>query len=70
MVQAFGGAWTLLKLEILEKYLNFYVKVMKNKFRLCYIDAFSGSGEVDVRGFGPIPGSALRAVGYPFDQDQ
>ena len=24
-VQAFGGAWTLLKLEVLEKYLNFYI---------------------------------------------
>lgn len=69
MVQAFGGAWTLLKLEILEKYLNFYVNAMKNqRFSFCYIDAFAGSGEVDVRGFGPIPGSALRAVGYSFDR--
>lgn len=66
-MQAFGGAWTLLKLEVLEKYLNFYINVMKNKkFKLCYIDAFAGSGEVKVRGIGPIPGSSLRAIDYPF----
>lgn len=68
-MQAFGGAWTLLKLEVLEKYLNFYINAMKNKdFKLCYIDAFAGSGEVKVRGLGPIPGSALRAIEYPFNQ--
>ena len=68
-MQAFGGAWTLLKLEVLEKYLNFYITVMKNKnFKLCYIDAFAGSGEVQVRGLGPIPGSALRAIDYPFNR--
>lgn len=37
IVPAFGGAWTLLKLEVLEKYLNFYANAMKNKkFKLCY----------------------------------
>ena len=48
-VQSFGGSWTLLKLEVLEKYLNFFVQTMKNKnFSLCYIDAFAGNGDVDV----------------------
>lgn len=69
MDQSFGGPWTLIKLEVLEKYLNFYFNMMKNKpFKFCYIDAFSGSGEVQVRGQGVIPGSALRAIDYPFDR--
>jgi three-Cys-motif partner protein len=69
MQQSFGGPWTLLKLEILEKYLNFYVTAMKNKnFKLCYIDAFAGSGFVDVKNIGTIPGSAVRAIDYPFDR--
>lgn len=68
-MQSFGGPWTLLKLDILEKYLNFYVTAMKNKnFKLCYIDAFAGSGLVDVKDIGTIPGSALRAIDYPFER--
>lgn len=48
-MQSFGGPWTLLKLDVLEKYLHFFVHSMKNqKFKLCYIDAFAGSGDVDV----------------------
>ena len=68
-MQTFGGPWTLLKLEILEKYLNFFKEAMKNQnFKLCYIDAFAGSGNVDVPGIGSIPGSAVRAIDYPFDR--
>lgn len=68
-MQTFGGAWTLLKLEVLEKYLSFYMNAMKNQpFKLCYIDAFSGSGNINVKDIGSIPGSALRAIDYPFDR--
>ncbi len=68
-MQSFGGPWTLLKLDILEKYLNFFVQAMKNQsFNLCYIDAFAGSGDVDVPGIGSIPGSAVRAIDYSFDR--
>ncbi|NPV90787.1 MAG: three-Cys-motif partner protein TcmP [Firmicutes bacterium] len=68
-MQSFGGTWTLLKLDIIGKYLAFYTNALKNqKFKLCYIDAFAGSGDIDVRGFGNIPGSALRAIDYPFDK--
>ncbi|OLN27443.1 three-Cys-motif partner protein TcmP [Desulfosporosinus metallidurans] len=68
-MQAFGGPWTLLKLDILEKYLSFFVQAMKNQnFKLCYIDAFAGSGDVDIPGIGSIPGSAVRAIDYPFDR--
>ena len=43
--QAFGGAWTREKLNILEAYLDAYTTVLKNKpFKLIYIDAFAGSG--------------------------
>jgi three-Cys-motif partner protein len=42
---------------------------MKNSpFKLCYIDAFAGSGRVEVRGHGEIAGSALRALERSFDR--
>ena len=42
----FGGQWTLIKLDILKKYLNAYTTSLKKQnFRLLYIDAFAGSGE-------------------------
>lgn len=56
MEQSFGGPWTLLKLEVLDNYLNFYIKAIGNKFKLCYIDAFAGSGVITVKGVGPISG--------------
>ncbi|OCZ51379.1 three-Cys-motif partner protein TcmP [Dehalobacter sp. TeCB1] len=69
MEQSFGGSWILLKLEILERYLDFYTKALKKQdFRLCYIDAFAGSGNVHVREYGSVIGSALRALNYPFDK--
>lgn len=48
--QRFGGAWTEVKLDAVNYYLNFYTDVLKNKptlqnpFELWYIDAFAGSG--------------------------
>lgn len=66
--QMFGGPWTLLKLEILEKYFGFYTQALKNHFNLCYIDAFAGSGNVTLKDYGTTFGSALRALDYPFDQ--
>jgi len=68
-VQVYGGAWTLIKLEVLEDYLSFYFKAMnRNTFKLCYIDAFAGSGNVNVRGIGEITGSVVRGLDYPFDR--
>lgn len=68
MIQEFGGAWTLIKLDVISKYLQFYTIALRNKFRLCYIDAFAGSGEISVRDIGQIPGSAIRALDFPFDK--
>ncbi len=73
---AFGGSWTMEKLDILEKYLDDYTTALKNQsFKLVYIDAFAGSGEIsltdedDARGF--YEGSAARAIkidSKPFDK--
>src|SRR5665213_4831 len=43
--QKFGGFWSLLKVEAVEKYLRAYATAMsKQSFELVYIDAFAGSG--------------------------
>lgn len=40
-----GGDHTGQKLDALQRYLSFFTTALKNKgFRLCYIDAFAGSG--------------------------
>ncbi len=44
---SYGGRWTIEKLNILEKYLDAYTTALKNKpFKLMYIDAFAGTGQV------------------------
>ncbi len=73
----YGGKWTREKLEILEKYLDAYTTALKKTpFKLMYIDAFAGTGHVDLddndedtENF--IRGSAIRAIGIdhrPFDK--
>jgi three-Cys-motif partner protein len=48
--QKFGGPWTLLKVELVEKYLHGFNKVLSGKpslsrpFKRVYIDTFAGSG--------------------------
>ena len=75
--RTYGGPWTVEKLEILEAYLNAYTTALKNQpFRLMYIDAFAGTGSVnlpeqdpEVRDF--HHGSAARALAVqdkPFDR--
>ena len=66
--QKFGHSWTVQKLNAVEEYLKFYTTALKNKsFNLCYIDAFSGSGNITLKDGQIIDGSALRALQYPFD---
>ncbi len=49
MVNAFGGNWTRDKLRILEDYLKAYTTALKNQsFRLWYVDAFAGTGYVNL----------------------
>ena len=73
----YGGPWTIEKLEILERYLDAYTTALKDQpFRLMYIDAFAGTGHVELGQSDPeaedfIRGSATRAVsigGKPFDK--
>jgi three-Cys-motif partner protein len=67
--QKFGSVWTIQKLDAVENYLRFFTTALKQKsFKLCYIDAFSGSGKVTLKGGQIVEGSALRALKYPFDQ--
>ena len=62
----FGGQWTVDKLNILENYLTAYTTALKaQRFKLIYIDAFAGTGNVelqtgDIRRF--VSGSAQRAI--------
>lgn len=63
---SFGGAWTLIKLEALEKYLlAFNTALSKQSFTRLYIDAFAGTGRCDIKVDGEkqsIDGSARRAL--------
>ena len=73
----FGGPWTEEKLAILKKYLDAYTTALRNQsFRLIYIDAFAGTGEVELTSADEdkkefIEGSARIAVDVddkPFDE--
>jgi three-Cys-motif partner protein len=63
---AFGGIWTRIKLEALEKYLlAFNTALSKQTFTRIYIDAFAGTGRCDIKVDGEktsIDGSARRAL--------
>lgn len=73
----YGGDWTVHKLEILRGYLNTYTTALKNQtFQLMYVDAFAGTGTVELRRADPdgqkfIDGSAriaARISDKPFDK--
>lgn len=69
MAQRFGGHWTLIKLDMLDAYLQFFTTALKKQtFKLCYIDAFAGSGGVTISRREATIGSALMALKYPFDR--
>jgi len=64
----FGGDWTLEKLEIIDKYLNFYIEALKKQIwaRKVYIDAFAGSGKTDLPNGTILEGSPSIALKYDF----
>jgi three-Cys-motif partner protein len=77
---SFGGDWTREKLERVSAYLDAFQNVLKHQnFKLIYIDAFAGDGDVELRGE-DLPlfeqgrefteGSARRAITLtrPFDR--
>ena len=54
-INSFGGEWTTEKLEILSKYLKFYVQALKNQtFEKIYIDAFAGTGVLERKDTGEL----------------
>lgn len=59
---SFGGAWTEIKLDVLDEYLTAYTTALKGKFNLLYIDAFAGSGKFTPKDGVERDGSALRAL--------
>lgn len=63
-MQKFGGPWTKEKLNIFTAYLNSYLTALKyKKFGKIYIDAFAGTGEIDVNDGGQrLIGSAKIAL--------
>jgi three-Cys-motif partner protein len=77
-----GSAHTVEKLKVIEKHLHVYTSALRNKnFKLMYIDAFAGSGEIelvrdmgflaDVEELDPIvEGSVRRAlkIRHPFHE--
>lgn len=76
--EPYGGSWTKEKLDTLESYLDAYTTALKKQktFRLWYIDAFAGTGDVQLRASGSdeerfLAGSARRALAVddrPFDR--
>ncbi|WAR44599.1 three-Cys-motif partner protein TcmP [Methylomonas rapida] len=71
---SFGGSWTCIKLEALEKYLAaFNTALSKQSFTRIYIDGFAGTGRCDITMNGEktsVDGSARRAlaVNPPFNK--
>lgn len=63
---SFGGVWTRIKLEALEKYfVAFNTALSRQSFTRIYIDAFAGTGRCDIKVDGEkktIDGSARRAL--------
>ena len=79
--QKFGGDWTVLKLNCISGYYGAYTTALKwqpskeRPFRLVYIDAFAGTGYVNLKSGHlagqSVEGSAIRAMrvdNKPFDE--
>lgn len=64
----FGGGWTRMKLDTIEGYLDAYTTALKNTpFKLLYVDAFAGTGQVEIstddeEGRAVLRGSVERAI--------
>lgn len=56
----FGGRWTMEKLAILKSYLESYTTVLKRQpFQLTYVDAFAGTGYININASGARQSSPL-----------
>lgn len=72
MKHSFGGPWTQIKLDMLQRYLEAFNVALQNqptaqnRFRRIYIDAFAGTGECEIKSGATvetIAGSAKIAIG-------
>jgi len=58
MGQKFGGIWTEIKLDCVRSYLEAYLQALKfQSFEKLYLDAFAGTGAVEIRDEPPSPTS-------------
>lgn len=61
---SFGGPWTFIKLELLERYLAFFNTALQRQpsiespFSRVYIDAFAGTGECEIK----LPDGTLSTI--------
>ncbi|MBB3119017.1 three-Cys-motif partner protein TcmP [Pseudoduganella violacea] len=61
---SFGGPWTYIKLELLERYLTFFNTALQRRptpespFSRVYIDAFAGTGECEIK----LPNGTLSTI--------
>jgi three-Cys-motif partner protein len=65
--QQFGGPWSLIKADMVEKYMSFFNTALKNQsFKRIYIDAFAGSGAFRY----VAPGSMQNSLFGPIDDNE
>lgn len=67
----FGGEWTIKKLIVIKKYLDFFTTALKNQnFVTMYIDAFAGNGKVYTKDGKELDGSVTISLqtNPPFDK--
>lgn len=66
----YGGPWTDIKLDALQRYLSFFTTALKHQpFDLWYVDAFAGSGDriVECEVGGLFEGEATHVVDVRLD---
>jgi three-Cys-motif partner protein len=65
------GPWAKEKLDSLQRYLDFYTKVLKNqRWRTLYVDAYAGGGRAVVRTPSPTTETESLLEEYQIDADQ
>lgn len=68
--QTFGGSWTKIKLELVQKYLSAYTTALKNQpFDLWYIDGFAGTGSFETKPNKQLAFEGLNLLGSDVDRE-
>lgn len=63
-MQEFGDNWTIAKIDVLVKYANAYLSIMKDRkyFKLIYFDGFAGAGHIDLNFERRVDGAATKIL--------